>query len=302
MKVLVTGGLGFIGNFVVQSLLSRQHTVSVIDLTSSYQPDQSFTYYSISINNKDKVNDVFAAELPDVVIHLAAQVNVEQSMKEPSKDASVNIIGTTTILEACKQFNVKKIIYASSAAVYGEPQYLGIDENHPLTPISYYGLSKLTGEHYIRLFHQLHGLTYTILRFANAFGPSSNAKNDVITKFVEQMVSHIRPTIFGNGKQTRDFIYVEDIAMAMIQSLEYGDNQTVNIGTNQPTNLNELVSLINELTNQNLKPIYQASRSGDITNSYLTNQQAIHHLNWKPMFSLEKGIKEILRHKSNQLY
>ncbi|MBM7573629.1 NAD-dependent epimerase/dehydratase family protein [Aquibacillus albus] len=308
MKVLVTGGAGFIGSHVVEALHRAQYAVTIIDLSSDSHRYQAMNipYYGIDINNKEKLEKAFELEKPDVVIHLAAQVDVKQSIIAPKDDAKTNILGTIYLLEAAKKFHVKKFIYASSAAVYGEPHYLAIDEEHPKQPLSFYGISKLTGEQYVQAFSTIHGLSYTILRYANVYGPGSSKKlnNDVINIFLSKMMNKQKPEVFGDGKQTRDFIYVKDIASATIAALYHGDNQTLNISTNHGTSINELIHSINSLLEDEVEPVYHPKREGDILDSYLDNGNAKEYLTWYPNSTLMDGLTETLSymkqtHESN---
>ncbi|WP_112182716.1 MULTISPECIES: NAD-dependent epimerase/dehydratase family protein [Paraliobacillus] len=301
MRILVTGGAGFIGRHVINELLQGDYHVSVIDLEPFDQTDldNQVHYYCADIT-KD-VTAIFEQEKPDIVIHLAAQVDVSKSVKDPMLDASTNILGTLNILENCKKQQVKKIIYASSAAIYGEPTYLAIDENHPKSPNSFYGVSKLTAESYIETFAALHGLNYTILRYANVYGPGSLRIEDgnVISRFIDKLTSDNSPTIFGDGEQSRDFIFVKDVARANVAAITQGDRQTVNISTNNPTTLNELVDKLNIILEKNQKATYLPSRIGDISHSFLSNELAREKLNWESSYSLERGLRLMVAELKN---
>lgn len=292
-QVLVTGGAGFIGRHVVKELVQKQYHVSIIDLKPADRDfsDLDVHYYCADIKND--LNVIFEKEKPDFVIHLAAQVNVAKSLEDPRLDASTNVLGTINILETCYKHNVKKIIFASSAAVYGDPVYLPIDEEHPVKPTSFYGVSKLAAESYIKLFADLHKLNYSILRYANVYGTAAATiePGNVISKFVDKLKTDNSPIIFGDGEQSRDFIYVKDVAKATVSAIRLGDRQTFNISTNKPTTLNELVEKLNELFNIEREITYLSPQIGDISHSYLSNQRARDKIEFESQFSLEKGLR-----------
>lgn len=304
MKVLVTGGAGFIGSHITEQLLLQQYEVVIVDDLSSGNINNldlnSVEYYNVSILS-ESLEDVFANERPQVVIHLAAQTNVQYSIDYPGIDGSVNVIGTINVLECCRRYGVKKIIFASSAAVYGEPKYLGVDEKHSLNPMSFYGLSKKVGEEYIKMYRQLYNIKYTILRYANVFGPRQTNKGEagVVTIFIDRILRGEPLIIFGDGKQTRDFIYVEDLARASILAITNGDNEVLNISTNFASSLLDLVNILEQLANKKLTLRMETARPGDIQDSILTNQKAIDYLNWEPYFTLKDGLQKTLAYYGN---
>lgn len=299
MKVLVTGGMGFIGTHVVAELLAKNYDVAIIDYRcdrTDFSQMPGVSCYSVDISNS--LDEVFEVERPDYVIHLAAQVDVNRSLEDPKLDASSNILGTINILLNSKKYNVKKIIYASSAAVYGEPIYLGIDELHPLEPVSFYGISKLSAEKYVKSFSKLHQLNYTILRYSNVYGLGSNQANDVISIFRNRLAVNKAPIIFGDGNQTRDYIYVKDVAAANVAAINQGNNEIFNISTNTPTKLNKLVKLLNVPLDKSIEPQHRNNRRGDISTSYLDNTKALNQLDWKINYPLETGLRyTLLREK-----
>ncbi len=299
----MTGGCGFIGQHIVEELVKRNYRVAVIDVTcyeDCHVLHSDVRYYHADIT--ENLDDIFEKEKPDYVIHLAAQVDVVKSIEKPKLDATINITGTINILDCCYKHSVKKLIYASSAAVYGEPAYLGIDEDHPQNPTSFYGISKHSAELYIKAFSDLHELNYTILRYANVYGPGSKANGNVISTFIDLMSNDKQPEIFGDGNQSRDFIFVKDVANANIAALHRGDRQTINISTGKPTTLNELVKKLNSLLNKNLTANYLPARDGDISQSYLTNIKAHDSLNWGIEYSLERGLQFTLNQDKENLH
>lgn len=304
MKILVTGGAGFIGSHIVDMLVQRKDEVVIVDNLSTgniKNINKKAKFYKNDIQNRD-ILQIFNEFQPQVVIHTAAQIDVQQSLKQPVLDASVNINGTINLLEACKESGVSKIIYSSSAAVYGNPKYLGIDEKHPKNPLSFYGISKYTPEHYIKAYHHLHGIKYSILRYANVYGIRQDPKGEggVISIFLSKMLNGEAPVIFGDGEQTRDFIYVEDVARANVMAIDQCHDETVNIGTNTPTTVNQLYSMMELHIRSGLKPLYGPERKGDIVHSYLDNAKAAACMGWKPVYSLQEGLEKTIEYYSSK--
>lgn len=300
MKVLVTGGAGFIGSHIVDTLVENGHDVVIIDNLSTgniENVNDKAKFYNIDIRDKD-IDDVFKEECPEYVIHHAAQIDVQRSIKDPVFDGDVNILGTINILENCKRCGAKKIIYASSAAVYGAPRYLPIDEKHDIQPISYYGISKFTPEHYIQVYGNLYDIKYTILRYANVYGIRQDPKGEggVVSIFVDRMLSGKSVTIFGDGEQTRDFIYVDDIVSANMLALENGDGEIVNIGTGIQTSVNDLYGTMEAIIKTGKSPINGIARAGDIKDSYFNIEKAEKILGFKPKYSLKDGLGETIRY------
>ncbi|MFS0777204.1 NAD-dependent epimerase/dehydratase family protein [Neobacillus sp. 3P2-tot-E-2] len=297
MKVLVTGGAGFIGLHFVEKLLNEKMDVVIVDNLSSGIKERipkSATFYEADIEDL-LIENIFATEKPDYVVHLAAQVSVPVSMKNPLADCLANIAGTVNLLQNCVKYNVKKFIFASSAAVYGEPAYLPIDEDHPQHPISFYSLSKQTSEQYIKLYAKHFGLNHSILRFANVYGPGQNSHGEagVISIFLNSIFEQIPPIIYG-GEQTRDFVYVKDVADGIYCALYNGSNHTFNISINTETKINELLTLMLTKVNTNLTPVIKPQRIGDIAQSRLDNTKALTELHWVPRYSLERGLQETI--------
>lgn len=297
MKVLITGGAGFIGSNVADLLIKEGHSVVVVDNLSQGKRenvDRNATFYVCDILDMEKLSMIFLKEHPEVIIHNAAQIDVQTSLKKPALDSEINIKGTINVLECSKNFGVKKIIYPSSAAVYGNPIYLPIDENHPVNPISFYGISKHTPEHYIKTYAELYGIRYTIFRYANVYGMRNMPKGEggVISIFIDKFLNNMLPIIFGDGNQTRDFIYVKDVARANLLALTSGDNKILNISTRKPITVNELFLLIKEIFKSNMEVIYEKEREGDIKHSHLNNYLAKELLQWSDEYSLEDGLRE----------
>jgi len=301
MRILVTGGAGFIASHIVDRLVDLGHKVSVVDNLSTGNIENinsEAVFYKCDITNIEGLNLVFNIEKPEVVIHHAAQIDVQTSLKKPGLDSDVNIKGTINILECCREHKVRKIIYPSSAAVYGDPQYLPVDEMHVVAPISFYGISKHTPEHYIKVYKELYGIKYTIFRYANVYGIRQDPKGEggVISIFVDKLLKNEAPFIFGDGEQTRDFIYVKDIVEANICALNCGQNEIINISTNNPVTVNMLFDATKKIFNCDVNAIRKKERKGDIKHSYLNNKKAINILKWQPKFNLEQGLKETIEY------
>ena len=301
MRILVTGGAGFIASHIVDKLIELKHHVCIVDNLFNGKEDNindKATFYKCDITEMEKLKIVFKVEKPEVVIHHAAQIDIQISIEKPVFDAEVNIIGTINILECCREFGVRKIIYPSSASVYGEPRYLPVEENHEINPISFYGISKHTPEHYIKAYARLYGFTYSIFRYANVYGERQDPTGEggVVSIFVDKLLNNQIPFIFGNGEQTRDFIYVKDIAEANILALYKGDNEIMNISSNKATTVNELFMLMRDIAGSNVEAIYKDVRKGDIEHSYLDNEKARKKLGWKGRFKLEDGLRETVQY------
>lgn len=298
MKVLVTGGAGFIGSHIVDKLIKMNYEVVVVDNLSTGNKNNlnsNALFYRMDITD-NKLNDIFLNEKPQYVIHLAAQVSVPYSLKNPLLDCRSNIIGTLNLLECCKNNNVEKLIYSSSAAVYGEPQYLPVDELHPVFPQSNYGISKHAAEMYIKGYSGIYGLNYIILRYSNVYGPRQESKSEggVIAIFTENILGNKPLVILGSGEQTRDFIFVNDVADANIAALTTAENQIINISTNTSTSINSLIKVCENILGNKINPNYSEGLPGDIFTSVLDNTKAKQLLGWYPKHSLVDGLKETL--------
>lgn len=300
MRVLVTGGAGFIGSHVAELCLKNGYYTVILDDLSTGTIDNipsGAVFYKESICSI-AVSEILSREKIDIVFHHAAQIDVQTSLKHPQLDAEINIGGTINLLEACKQAGTKKVIYASSAALYGEPCYLPVDENHPLQPQSCYGVSKQVPEQYLQLYARLYGLDFTVLRYANVYGPRQavSGEGGVVAIFVNALLRGKTPQIFGDGEQTRDFVFVRDVARANLDAIYQGSGQVLNISTGKATTVNELFEIIQAACNANYNPEYQPERPGDIRHSYLDCTKAQTVLNWKPMVTLIEGIKETVEY------
>ncbi len=299
MKALVTGGAGFIGSHVMDALISRGWEVAAVDDLSTGKFENlnaAATFYKMDIRDRS-LAQVFERESPEVVFHLAAQASVSASVADPAEDASVNLLGSINLLENCVRYQVGKMIYSSSAAVYGNPEYLPVDERHPVEPLSPYGLSKLTVEKYLAVYNKLHRLEYTVLRYANVYGPRQipAAEAGVVAVFAGALQSGRSVTIHGDGLQTRDLIFVEDVAAANLQAIERGNGAVVNIGTGCQTSIIELYRLMRKVFGGGPEAVHGPVREGDIRQSCLDHQLASSLLGWQPMILLEEGLRRTLK-------
>lgn len=300
MKVLVTGGAGFIGSHLVDEASEEGYDVVTIDNLNNGKLEnlnKDAKFYKVDIVDIDNLSLVFEKEKPDYIIHLAAQISLRESLKNPIYDAEQNILGSINILECCRKFNVKKVVYASSAAVYGFPKYLPVDEKHPINPFSPYGVSKHTVEHYLQYYHENFEIDYIILRYSNVYGERQDPLGEagVIAIFIDKLKKGERPIIFGDGEQTRDFIYAKDVVEANLLALEKEtENKVFNISTNTETSVNELFKKIKEIMNSNINPIYK-NPIKEVRNIRLDNSLAEKELNWKPKVELNEGLKKIAK-------
>lgn len=296
-KILVTGGAGFIGSNIVDELIVKKHTVVIVDNLATgniKNINKKAKFYKVSICDKKEIDTIFRKEKFDVVIHLAAQLDVRKSVLDPCFDADVNIKGTLNILEACKDTKVKKIIFSSSGGtIYGECGLKAPDEQSFANPLSPYGVAKLSVEHYIKAYSALYGLKYTILRYANVYGPRQDANGEagVIAIFIGRMTENKEVFVFGDGKQLRDYVYVKDVVDANIKSLTKGNNEVINIGTHKTFSVNQLVKELSKIINYKQKAVYKPKRSGELFKSFLNISKAKKVLGWEPKVDIIKGLK-----------
>jgi UDP-glucose 4-epimerase len=299
MKILVTGAAGFIGSHIVDELILKGHVVIGIDnfssgKTNNINPNIVFEEIDITSNTLERV---FLNEKPEIVIHNAAQVKVKNSMDNPINDAQINIIGTIRLLDYCRKYGVRKFIFASTSGIYGELKDNSLKENSKIDPLSFYAVSKYSSENYIRLYQDIYGINYTIFRYSNVYGPrqGQDGEGGVISTFIQNMLNGEISTIYGDGKQTRDFIYVKDVAKANISALNIGDNKVFNIGSNKTTNINQLYKIISDTLGINSSPKYLPVKVGDILHSKLDNSKAKKFLKWSPSWDLENGLLETIQ-------
>ena len=296
MRVCVTGGAGFIGSHLVDRLIALGHTVLVIDnLTTGVREFVNPKAVFIEMDVRDaNIESIFADFKPQVVFHEAAQTMVPASMENPKMDCDVNLLGLVNILEASRKHKVEHFLMPSSAAVYGDLDTLPLTEDMIGKPTSFYGLTKLTGEGYLRIYEQAFGLKTVCFRYSNVYGPRQG-EGGVISIFTRLINEGQGLTIFGDGEQTRDFIYVDDVVEANIKAMNHPELTGVyNISTNTSTSVNKLVSYFKSISNKDLLVYYEAERTGDIRHSRLCNQKAKVDFDFLATVDLERGLRDTI--------
>ena len=299
MKILVTGGAGFIASHVADAYINLGHEVSILDDLSrgsrrNLNPRARF--FEGDIQDRAFVDQVFDAVQPEVVNHHAAQMDVRRGVREPLFDARVNILGSLNLLEAAVAHKTRRIIYVSTAgAAYGEPKSLPVTEECPINPITPYGISKHTVEHYLFTFSFLYGINYVVLRYGNVYGPrqSSQGEAGVFAIFSEQILAGIQPVIYGDGSKIRDYVYIDDVAQANVCALERGAGEIFNIADGVPTTDQQVFSATSSLLGHpELKARYVPKRPGEIDAICLDISKAARILGWKPRVNLEEGARK----------
>lgn len=296
MKILVTGGAGFIGSHVVDAYRSAGHDVCVVDnLSSGYRKNLAagVRLYKVDIRDQRRLGEVFEAERPQVVNHQAARANVRESFEKPMLYADVNILGSVNVLECCRRYRVRKLIYASTGgAVYGEPRWLPVTEDHPVDPLDPYGASKHHVEHYLHLYRVNFDISFTALRYPNVYGPRQNPRGEagVVAIFLGQMLGGGKTVINGTGEQQRDFVHVSDVARASVLALESGDGEIVNIGSGVGTSVNSIFRILAELTAFRQEPEHGPAKKGEVSKIFLNSDRARRSLGWYPQISLREGL------------
>ncbi|HGJ66285.1 TPA: NAD-dependent epimerase/dehydratase family protein [bacterium] len=297
MRFLVTGGAGFIASHIVDRLIKEGHHVAIVDNLSSGKESNinpKAKLYKIDICDPG-LETVFEVEKPDYVSHHAAQISVVISVRDPQLDAQINVIGALNVLQQCIKYNVKKLIFASTGGtVYGEPEYLPADEKHPTKPLCPYAINKLTFENYLYMYGVVYGLNYSVLRYANVYGPRQDPHGEagVIAIFTQKIIDGVQPIIFGDGKATRDYIFIDDVVDANMIALEKGDREIYNIGTAIETDVNEIFRLLKKEFGFSKDAINGEKRPGELQRISIANDKAKAELGWYPKYTLEQGIKK----------
>ena len=303
MRVLVTGGAGFIGSTLVDRLLAEGCDVDVIDDLSTgalvnlaearAQRNRKFSFHRIDVRSP-QLADVVVHRRPEVIFHLAAQLDVRVSVKRPIFDAEINILGSLNVCEAALAGGTRKVVFAGSGGtLYGVPETVPVRESHPQRPISPYGVSKKAAGDYLHVYREVHGLEYTELALGNVYGPRQdpNGEAGVVAIFAGQLLAGRRPTVYGDGSQTRDYLYVDDAVDAFVRAAERGGGLLMNIGTGVETSVRELYALMARLTGTRDEPGTAAERPGELQRSALDPGRAAIQLGWKPWTSLEDGLR-----------
>ncbi len=299
MKILITGGAGFIGSHIVDQCVAAGHAVAVVDSLweegggkkANLNPQARF--YHADITDDATLARIFDEVQPEIVCHQAAQHSVAISTKNPKLDARVNVLGLLNVLENSTRIGARKIVFAASGASYGTPASLPITEETPQRPESPYGITKMVAEHYLRYWQEAHGLAYTALRYGNVFGPRQdpNGEAGVIAIFAKRFLNHESVRIDWDGEQQKDYVYVGDVARANLLAMERADNDIFCIGTGRGASVNELYRALAQITGYEPQIVRAPKRAGDIYQSYFDCSKAARVLGWKSQVSLEEGIK-----------
>jgi UDP-glucose 4-epimerase len=302
MRVLVTGGAGFIGSTLVDRLLAEGYDVDVVDDLSTgslanladarAQRRRKLTFQRLDVRS-DAMRELIQHRKPEVVYHLAAQADVRVSVANPALDAEVNILGSVNVIEGSLHAGARKVVFAGSGGtLYGVPDSMPTREGHPQRPLSPYGVSKKAVGDYLHYYREIHGLEYTVLALANVYGPRQDPHGEagVIAIFAGKLLDGERPTIYGDGEQTRDFVFVDDVADAFVRATEKGGGLLVNIGTGVETSVQQLFDLVARTAGFPEPARYAPPRTGELRRSALDPGRAAIHLGWKPYTSLEEGI------------
>lgn len=306
MNILVTGGAGFIGSNIVDRYVQLGHRVSVVDNLST--GDRNFVnkaaaFYRTDIRNRSEIEKIMAKEKPDIINLHAAQISVRKSVEDPAGDADINLLGLLSMLESARKNRVKKVIFASSGGVvYGEASAVPTPESYtPLLPTSPYGVSKLASEYYLSFYEKTYKMAYVALRYANVYGPRQNPHGEagVVAIFTKKLLGRSLPTINGDGKQTRDYVFVGDVVAANERALEYPGSGSFNIGTGIETDVNGIFQSLKRITGSKVEAVHGPAKAGEQQKSCLDNRLAGKILNWKPRVLLNEGLEQTVSYFRN---
>lgn len=307
MKVLVTGGAGFIGSHVVDRLVQEGHDVVVVDNLSTGRRknvNRTASLYKVDIQSR-RLERIFRNERPSVVMHLAAQMNVRRSVDDPMFDAQVNVLGTLNVLEQAARHGARKVIFSSSGgAIYGEQEVFPAPESHVTQPLSPYGISKLCGEHYLSYYHRLSGIHVVSLRYANVYGPRQDPEGEagVVAIFIQKMLNHEQPIINGNGRQTRDFVFVDDVVEANLMAMGQEVQGIYNVGTGIETSVNELFRVLVELTKSDCGEVHGPAKKGEQARSVIDSAKFKQSLGWEPKTDLRDGLRRTVEYFRERMH
>lgn len=306
MKVLVTGGAGFIGSHLVDRLVQEGHEVIIVDnlVTGKRRNiNRAARFYKLDIQSW-RLERVFRNERPNVVMHLAAQMDVRKSVEDPMFDAQVNILGTLNVLQQAVKHGVRKVVFSSSGgAIYGEQEIYPAPESHVTRPLSPYGLSKLCGEQYLSYYQRSSGLQVVSLRYANVYGPRQDPEGEagVVAIFIQKMLNNEQAVINGNGRQTRDFVFVEDVVEANLAVMGQETQGTYNVGTGVETSVNDLFRILIQHTGSTCKEVHGPAKKGEQARSVIDNTRIRHELSWEPKADLTEGLKKTVEYFRERL-
>jgi len=300
MRILITGGAGFIGSHLADRLIKNGDKVILIDNLSTGKKENinpKAKFYKINIQSP-KISDILKKEKPEILFHLAAQIDVRKSVEDPIKDAKINILGSLNVIknfyqEFLKNIKKPKIIFSSTGgAIYGDAKIIPTPETYPEFPLSPYGICKLTIEKYLNYYWKVFNIPYVALRYANVYGPRQNSKGEsgVVSIFIDKLFSGESPIINGSGKQTRDFVFIEDIIEANILAMKKNKVGVYNIGTGKETDINTIFQKLKKITNSNLKSVHCLEKKGEQKRSCLDYKKAQKELSWNPKYNLDEGL------------
>jgi len=307
MKVLVTGGAGFIGSHLVDRLVLEGHEAIVVDNLATGKRrniNRAARFYKMDIQSW-RLERVFRNERPNVVMHLAAQMDVRKSVEDPTFDAQVNVLGTLNVLQHAVKHGVRKVVFSSSGgAIYGEQETYPAPETHVTRPLSPYGLSKLCGEQYLSYFQRVSGLQAVSLRYANVYGPRQDPEGEagVVAIFIQKMLNNEQAVINGNGRQTRDFVFVDDVVEANLAMMGQETQGTYNVGTGVETSINDLFRILVQHTGSNCKEVHGPSKKGEQARSVIDNTKLRHEVSWEPKADLSEGLKKTVDYFRERLH
>lgn len=301
MKVLVTGGAGFIGSHLVDRLVQEGHEVVVVDNLSTGKRrnlNRAARFYKLDIQSW-RLERVFRNERPNIVMHLAAQMDVRKSVEDPVFDAQVNVLGTLNVLQQAVRHGVRKVVFSSSGgAIYGEQEIYPAPESHVTRPLSPYGISKLCGEQYLSYYQRVSGLQMVSLRYANVYGPRQDPDGEagVVAIFIQKLLNNEQAIVNGNGRQTRDFVYVEDVVEANLAVMGQETQGTYNVGTGEETSINDLFRILITHTNSTCKEVHGPAKNGEQARSVIDSGKLRQELSWEPKTELSEGLKRTVEY------
>jgi len=311
MKILLTGGAGFIGSWVAEKYIERGYKVFIVDNLSTGRKEfipKDAIFYEVDIRDKEKMEKIFKENKFYIINHHAAQTSVNVSIQNPYEDFINNVYGSMILLELSRKYGVSKFIFASSGgAIYGEPLNNPVSEEHYLLPLSPYGFSKMVFEKYLDYYHEKYGINYISLRYGNVYGPRQSPFGEagVIAIFGYRMLKNENCYIYGDGEQTRDFVYVEDVAEANLKATEFifkenGVSVKINIGSGIPLSVNEIFKVLSKRTNYKKEPVYKPRREGEVYRIYLDVKKAREILGWEAKTKFEEGIEKVIEYFKNE--
>ncbi len=296
MKVLVTGGAGFIGSHLVDRLVQEGHEVAIVDNLSTGKRrnlNRAARFFKLDIQSW-RLERVFRNERPNIVMHLAAQMDVRKSVEDPIFDAQVNVLGMLNVLQQAIKHGVRKVVFSSSGgAIYGEQEIYPVPESHVTKPLSPYGISKLCGEQYLSYYQRVSGLQIVSLRYANVYGPRQDPDGEagVVAIFIQKLLNNEQAIVNGNGRQTRDFVYVEDVVEANLAVMGQETQRTYNVGTGEETSINDMLRILIAHTNSTCKEVHGPAKNGEQERSVIDSSKLRQELSWEPRTELSEGLK-----------